>query len=52
MEIQKVSFIYISQCIQQLTIRSSFMKYHEMSLDNTVFNFTETAHVIVHSFWK
>ena len=49
---QKVSFIYISERIPELTIRSSCMKYHEMSLGNTVFNFTETAHVIVPPFPK
>ena len=32
--------------------RSRFMKCHEMSHDNTVFNFTETEHVIVHLFLK
>ena len=39
-------------CIQQLTIRSRLMKCHEMSHDNTVSNFTETEHLIIHSFPK
>ena len=28
------------------------MDFHEMSHENIVFNFTETEHVIVHSFLK
>ena len=44
----KVSSIYFSQCIQLLTRRSPLMKCH-MSHGNTVFNFVETEHVIVHS---
>ena len=40
----KISSIYFSQWVQQPTLRSLLMKCHEMSHDNTVFNFTETEH--------